>query len=73
MTPKETPAQEEKPVYFHTGPLPICPWCEQELTDSPANDIAHDGEEMELECAECFKKVMVKACITARYSTRRKP
>lgn len=48
-----------------------CPWCGDEVTDSPSMDINHDGRVDKMDCAACGKPVEVTAEITVTYEVRK--
>jgi len=49
---------------------PMCPWCGDEVTDSPETDIPLDGEH-EIDCGGCGKPVLVTARAVITYETRK--
>ena len=47
--------------------VPICPVCEEEVTDSPREDIPTPCTEYEIECAQCGWPVFVTAVVRVTY------
>ncbi len=47
---------------------PVCPWCGDDLTDSPA-DVPTPCENWQIECASCGGPVLVSSEATIIYDT----
>ena len=57
----------ERAKFTNLAVSPTCPWCGDEVTDSPLEDISHDGLAHMMDCASCDKPVLVRAEIRIRY------